>query len=115
RTALILNEFPNLLRIAEKLTKFFSHNEAYFSKIITIFLDLEGAPMSIATDAWSTAARDAAGIVDGAQSNPRQDMARRLPVAVQPFLTWLTGKPAPGEAYRAHTPAYHLVTAVVWL
>lgn len=71
--------------------------------------------MSIATDAWSTAARDAAGIVGGTQSNPRQDMACRLPVAVQPFLTWLTGKPAPGEAYRAHTPTYHLVTAVVWL
>ncbi|WP_162913079.1 fatty acid desaturase [Rhodospirillaceae bacterium SYSU D60014] len=42
-------------------------------------------------------------------------MARRLPAAVQPFLTWLTAKPAPGEAYRAHTAIYHFVTAIVCL
>ena len=29
--------------------------------------------------------------------NPRAEMHHRLPGFLQPFLTWLTAKPAPGE------------------
>jgi fatty acid desaturase len=32
--------------------------------------------------------------------DPRRDMAERLPQAIQPFLTWLTAKPAPDEPVR---------------
>src|SRR3546814_17043271 len=46
---------------------------------------------------------------------PREAMAARLPRAAQPFLTWLTAKTAPGEAYRTRTPTYHVVSAFLWL
>ncbi|MFL1461994.1 fatty acid desaturase [Roseococcus sp. DSY-14] len=41
--------------------------------------------------------------------DPRVAMARRLPAAVQPFLTWLTARPAPGEAMPERSPL-----AFVW-
>jgi fatty acid desaturase len=41
-------------------------------------------------------------------------MALRLPRAVQPFLTWLTGRPAPGERSRSRAPWTFLFEAIVW-
>ena len=37
----------------------------------------------------------------GERTDPRALMAARLPAMVQPFLTWLTARPAPGEPDRA--------------
>ena len=37
-------------------------------------------------------------------SNPRMAMYQRLPLAMQPFLTWLTAQPTPGEAIRERSP-----------
>ena len=45
----------------------------------------------------------------------RAEMARRLPAAVQPFLTWLTALPAPGDGYRQRTPMHHIAAAFAWL
>jgi fatty acid desaturase len=45
----------------------------------------------------------------------RAEMARRLPAAVQPFLTWLTALPAPGDDYRQRTPMHHIAAAFAWL
>lgn len=41
----------------------------------------------------------------------RAGMYRRLPASLQPFLTWLTARPAPGEAARPRTAMFHVVTA----
>jgi fatty acid desaturase len=41
--------------------------------------------------------------------SPREAMAERLPAALQPFLTWLTAKPAPGEV-----PVERPGTTFVW-
>ncbi|WP_225771485.1 fatty acid desaturase [Inquilinus sp. Marseille-Q2685] len=41
-----------------------------------------------------------------ARRDPRAEMAERLPAAVQPFLSWLTARPAPQEAEAAHTPMH---------
>lgn len=49
-----------------------------------------------------------------AHRNPREAMAARLPAAVQPFLTWLTAMPAPGET-RADRPAAHFVAGALAL
>lgn len=46
--------------------------------------------------------------------NPRDAMAARLPAAVQPFLTWLTAMPAPGET-RPDRPAAHFVAGALAL
>jgi fatty acid desaturase len=43
--------------------------------------------------------------------DPRAEMYRRLPGLVQPFLTWLTARPAPGEAAKSRSANYHVVTA----
>jgi fatty acid desaturase len=43
--------------------------------------------------------------------DPRAEMYRRLPGLVQPFLTWLTARPAPGEAAKSRSAHYHVVTA----
>lgn len=45
----------------------------------------------------------------------RAGMARRLPPFLQPFLTWLTARPAPGERYLVRSPAYHVATAFLML
>jgi len=42
-------------------------------------------------------------------------MHHRLPGFLQPFLTWLTARPAPGEAAKAHSSYYHVVTAFATL
>jgi hypothetical protein len=46
--------------------------------------------------------------------DPRAEMARRLPAALQGFLTWLTAMPAPGAAHRERTAVQHLVAAFTW-
>jgi fatty acid desaturase len=44
--------------------------------------------------------------------SPREEMADRLPQWLQPFLTWLTGIPAPVETYRRRSPISHFIEAV---
>ncbi len=39
-----------------------------------------------------------------APPSPRTAMYQRLPAALQPFLTWLTAQPAPGETVRERSP-----------
>src|SRR5712691_10628648 len=56
--------------------------------------------------------RGAAGIVG---ADPREEKARRLPRALQGFLTWLTAMPAPGEARGETTALRHLVAAFAWI
>jgi fatty acid desaturase len=46
------------------------------------------------------------------RNDPRADMAVRLPGSVQPFLTWLTAKPAPGEASTTRSPIWYVVAAI---
>jgi hypothetical protein len=41
-------------------------------------------------------------------------MALRLPRALQPLLTWLTGRPAPGEQASARAPWTFLLEAHAW-
>jgi fatty acid desaturase len=47
--------------------------------------------------------------------NPRAEMYYRLPGFLQPFLTWLTARPAPGETPKSHSSHYHVVTAFATL
>ena len=47
-----------------------------------------------------------------ARSDPRSMMAARLPAVVQPFLTWLTARPAPGEVVRERSPLSFVREAV---
>ena len=47
--------------------------------------------------------------------DPRAVMWARLPEFVQPFLTWLTARPAPGEPARRRAPESYLVEASAWL
>ena len=46
-------------------------------------------------------------------ADPRSEMAARLPGVVQPFLTWLTAKPAPGEVFVPRAPVSFVVEAVL--
>jgi fatty acid desaturase len=46
------------------------------------------------------------------RGDPRAEMARRLPKFVQPFLTWLTAKPAPGEAPVPRKPIRFVIEAL---
>lgn len=48
------------------------------------------------------------------RKDPRAVMAERLPATVQPFLTWLTARPAPGEQPK-DVPATHFVTEALGL
>jgi fatty acid desaturase len=50
-----------------------------------------------------------------ATSNPRETMAARLPGALQPFLTWLTARPAPGEEAPQRSSISFVVGALAWL
>ena len=45
------------------------------------------------------------------RDDPRVAMAERLPAALQPFLTWLTAKPAPGEAAVPRKPMHFVRSA----
>lgn len=47
--------------------------------------------------------------------DPRARMAARLPRALQPFLTWLTARPAPGEVAPGHTATGFVTCALGWL
>jgi len=47
------------------------------------------------------------------RDDPRREMALRLPAFVQPFLTWLTAKPAPGETAAARSPVSYVVEALL--
>lgn len=42
-------------------------------------------------------------------------MARRLPSFMQPFLTWLTAMPAPGEAPRERRASTFVAGALIWI
>ena len=46
-----------------------------------------------------------------ARLDPRADMAVRLPDWIQPLLTWLTAKPAPGEQAQSRRPEYYVFAA----
>ncbi len=50
-----------------------------------------------------------------ASSTPREQMAERLPRAVQPFLTWLTAKPAPHEEAPHRSAMGFLAGALAWI
>ena len=45
---------------------------------------------------------------------PRAEMAARLPAALQPFLTWLTARPAPCEAARPRSARSYVAGALAW-
>jgi fatty acid desaturase len=47
--------------------------------------------------------------------DPRAIMAARLPAWTQPFLTWLTAKPAPGEAPVARPALNFVMGALTWM
>jgi fatty acid desaturase len=47
--------------------------------------------------------------------DPRAAMAARLPAFMQPFLTWLTAKPAPGEAARPRGAVSFVLGALAWV
>ncbi|MCK8784489.1 fatty acid desaturase [Roseomonas sp. NAR14] len=49
------------------------------------------------------------------RQDPRALMAERLPARLQPFLTWLTAKPAPGEELRQRSPRSFLFGALAWI
>jgi len=47
------------------------------------------------------------------RNDPRADMAARLPAQIQPFLSWLTAKPAPGEEAVPRRPTAYVIEAVM--
>lgn len=47
--------------------------------------------------------------------DPRVRMFARLPATVQPFLTWLTARPAPGEEMPQHSPQRFVWAALGWI
>jgi fatty acid desaturase len=49
------------------------------------------------------------------RADPRAMMAARLPAAVQPFLTWLTARPAPGEAEQERAAWTFVSEALLWI
>ena len=49
-----------------------------------------------------------------ARTDARVMMFHQLPRWLQPFLTWLTARPAPGEAAPARTPRTFVVAALLW-
>ena len=53
-----------------------------------------------------------AGNASYAPFDPRSAMSERLPQALQPFLTWLTARPAAGEPIRERSPIYFVFVAV---
>ncbi|MBI0434630.1 fatty acid desaturase [Roseomonas sp. KE0001] len=53
--------------------------------------------------------------VPGLREDPRAAMAQRLPAALQPFLTWLTAKPAPGEAAREIPARRYVAGGLAWM
>ncbi|SDB74831.1 Fatty acid desaturase [Belnapia rosea] len=47
-------------------------------------------------------------------NDPRTAMAERLPAPLQPFLTWLTARPAPGEASIDRPGTAFVIRALLW-
>jgi len=54
---------------------------------------------------------DASALSSAASSDARLAMYDRLPRMLQPFLTWLTAKPAPGEAMASRSPLWFVACA----
>jgi fatty acid desaturase len=48
------------------------------------------------------------------RTDPRAVMAHRLPACVQPLLTWLTARPAPGERPRQRATWTYPIEAALW-
>lgn len=44
--------------------------------------------------------------------DPRAEISVRLPAVVQPFFTWLTAKPAPGEQAKPRSPLLYVFAAI---
>lgn len=53
--------------------------------------------------------------ISPACDSPREAMAARLPRAVQPFLTWLTARPAPDEVAPQRSALSYVIGAIAWL
>jgi hypothetical protein len=53
-------------------------------------------------------------LVEVDRRDPRAMMWARLPEVVQPFLTWLTARPAPGEVPCRRTAVSYVVEASAW-
>lgn len=49
-----------------------------------------------------------------ARTDPRVMMFHQLPRWLQPFLTWLTARPAPGEAAPVRSPRAFVLAALLW-
>ncbi len=47
------------------------------------------------------------------RTDPRAQMHERLPGAIQPFLTWLTANPAPGETVKPRSPVGFVASALL--
>lgn len=47
--------------------------------------------------------------------DPRVRMAARIPLVLQPFVTWLTAKPAPGEVATERPAASFVISALSWI
>lgn len=52
---------------------------------------------------------------DGLRQDPRAAMTDRIPTTLQPFLTWLTARPAPGEAARPRAAWTFVAEALLWI
>jgi len=48
------------------------------------------------------------------RTDPRAQMAQRLPAVLQPLLTWLTARPAPGERPRVRAAWTYVAGALLW-
>ncbi|WP_431269975.1 fatty acid desaturase [Dankookia sp. P2] len=57
---------------------------------------------------------DPALVSIGTPADPRTRMAARLPAFIQPFLTWLTAKPAPGEVAPGRSATAFILGALAW-
>src|SRR5258708_33347884 len=70
--------------------------------------------MTVYENDWDNSRLARSGAIGMIGADPREEMARRLPAAVQGFLTWLTAKPAPGVAYAERRARRHLIAAFAW-
>jgi fatty acid desaturase len=69
----------------------------------------------MATMTIRTRLASASVLCPGERQNPRALMAERLPGMIQPFLTWLTAKPAPGEASCERHATTYVSEALLWI
>lgn len=54
-------------------------------------------------------------IRDSLRQDPRAAMTNRIPTALQPILTWLTARPAPGETARPRAAWTFVAEALLWI